>query len=160
MGDIKELFDVLDKCIVLYTNMFNFEHNKYAVIADKDIIQLEDMLKLEQSFVMRSAALEKQRISVQDKLGYNGLTLIEVAGKFTGEINEKLLNYREKLLELLTGIKDINKKSMQLVEVRLRSTEKQLEKSGYIQDIHTYDSDGTMSPSTAAINKSLVTKTI
>ena len=160
MSKFDVFYPVLDECLVFYENMLEFENNKYDVIVRKDIPQLEAMLKIEQAMIMQSNALERHRIEMQNNLGYDGYTLLEMAEQSNGEDCEKLKSYREKLLKALYEIKSINGKSMELIETRLRTSEKRLELSGYVQDMHTYDGTGAVSENNAGINKSLVTKSV
>lgn len=160
MSKFDVFYPVLDECLAFYRNMLEFESNKYNVIVQKDIPKLEAMLKTEQAMIMQSNALERRRIDMQNNLGYDGYTLLEMAERSDGEDCKRLSSYREGLLNALYEIKNINGKSMELIETRLRTSEKRLEISGYIQDMHTYDGTGAVSENNAGINKNLVTKSV
>lgn len=153
-------YSILDESITLYSNMLDFEKSKYQVIVHKDITQLEEMLKVEQAMVMKASLLEKNRSSLQTELGDDGLTLLEMANKAQPADKERLLSYRQKLLGILEEIKAVNAKSMELIELRLKNTESTLERSGYIQDMHTYSKTGAPAENNAGINKSLITKKV
>lgn len=160
MSRYDSFYLMLEESIVLYTNMLDFEKSKYQVIVQKDITQLEEMLKVEQAMIMKASVLEKNRSSLQTQLGEEGLTLLEMAQAAQPDDKERLLSYRQNLLGMLESIKEINAKSLQLVELRLKNSEATLERSGYIQDLHTYDGTGTVSDNNAGINKSLITKNV
>ncbi len=160
MSRYDPFYSMLEESIVLYSNMLDFEKSKYQVIVQKDITQLEEMLKVEQAMIMKASVLEKNRSSLQTQLGEEGLTLLEMAQAAQPDDKERLLSYRQNLLGMLESIKEINAKSLQLVELRLKNSEATLERSGYIQDLHTYDGTGTVSDNNAGINKSLVTKNV
>ncbi len=160
MSRYDPFYSILEESIVLYSNMLDFEKSKYQVIVQKDITQLEEMLKVEQAMIMKASVLEKKRTGLQTQLGEEGLTLLEMAEAAQPEDKERLLTYRSKLLEMLESIKEINAKSLQLVDLRLKNTEATLERSGYIQDLHTYDGTGAVSENNAGINKSLITKNV
>ena len=160
MSKFDVFYPVLDECLAFYRNMLEFESNKYNVIVQKDTPQLEEMLKREQAMIMQSNALERRRVEMQNNLGFEGSTLLEMANHAGGEDGERLNSYRERLLKALDDIKNINGKSMELIEIRLRTSERRLEHSGYVQDMHTYDGTGTVSENNAGINKNLVTKSV
>ncbi len=160
MSRYDPFYSMLEESIVLYSNMLDFEKSKYQVIVQKDITQLEEMLKVEQAMIMKASVLEKNRSSLQTQLGEEGLTLLEMAQAAQPDDKERLLSYRQNLLTMLESIKEINAKSLQLVELRLKNSEATLERSGYIQDLHTYDGTGTVSENNAGINKSLITKNV
>ncbi len=160
MSRYDPFYSMLEESIVLYSNMLDFEKSKYQVIVQKDITQLEEMLKVEQAMIMKASVLEKNRSSLQTQLGEEGLTLLEMAQAAQPDDKERLLSYRQNLLGMLESIKEINAKSLQLVELRLKNSEATLERSGYIQDLHTYDGTGTVSDNNAGINKSLITKNV
>ncbi len=160
MNKLDVFYPVLDDCIALYTNMLEFENSKYTVIVQKDITSLEEMLKVEQALIMKSGVLEKRRVSTQAELGFDGYTLLEMAEQLDTDNRSRLLTYREKLLEQLNAIKSVNSKSMQILNDRLRTTERRLELSGYVQDMHTYNGAGTVAENNAGINKSLISKSI
>lgn len=160
MSRYDPFYSMLEESIVLYSNMLDFEKSKYQVIVQKDITQLEEMLKVEQAMIMKASVLEKNRSGLQTQLGEEGLTLLEMAQAAQPDDKERLLSYRQNLLGMLESIKEINAKSLQLVELRLKNSEATLERSGYIQDLHTYDGTGTVSDNNAGINKSLITKNV
>ncbi len=160
MSKLDVFYPVLDDCIALYTNMLEFENSKYTVIVQKDITSLEEMLKVEQALIMKSGVLEKRRVSTQAELGFDGYTLLEMAEQLDTDNRSRLLIYREKLLEQLNAIKSVNSKSMQILNDRLRTTERRLELSGYVQDMHTYNGAGTVAENNDGINKSLISKSI
>ncbi len=160
MNRLTPFFTILEECVAFYREMLNFENVKHRAIVYKDTPQLEAIIKVEQAFIMRADLLEKKRLSAQAELGSDGFTLLEMAERLAQEERDRLLAYRKDLLAILQDIKEINKKSMQLLDVRLKDSEKRLESSGYIQDMHTYNSTGVAAPRNAGINKSLLAKSI
>ncbi len=160
MSKLTPFYSILDESVTFYSNMLDFEHSKYQVIVQKDVAQLEEMLKVEQAMIMKAGVLEKNRTAAQAQLGKKGLTLLEMADSVQASDRKLLLGYREKLLDVLQEIKNVNAKSMQLLELRLKNTEAALERSGYIQDMHTYNQTGIPTQNDAGINKNLITKSV
>lgn len=160
MSTYTPYYSVLDESVALYGNMLEFEKSKYQVLLQKDVAQLEEMLKVEQAMIMRADVLEKKRSGLQKALGQDGLTLLELADTAQAQDKTKLLSYRTELLSLLENIKKLNAQSMELVKIRLNKAQVSLEHSGYVQDMHTYDGTGTVTGGNAGIQKNIVTKNV
>lgn len=115
-----ELTSLLEKQIELLNHFLELEKSKTDVLITADIVQLDEIVKKEQSYIMQSANLESRRNSFMASVGCPDMPAREFL-----EINKEHQNYPQ-LLELfqtlsdaLTEMDKVNDVNQRLIKSRI-----------------------------------------
>lgn len=112
---IKTLTDELD----IYSEVLELEKKKTVAIVDGDVESLDSTLATEQILSMKINNAEKRRMGVIDGLGLNSKTLLDVVKSANNPDKTKLFRLRQKLIEIIKTIKEINEYNAILIKSRL-----------------------------------------
>lgn len=114
------IIEQLDKLIKLHENLNKLSVQKTEVIKKGDMEALDKFLKNEQKFVKAIEQVERERqlavaslLSEQNKSDSTSLT--DVLSFVTEAEKEKLLQQRERLLQVVQELKDHNSLNQQLI---------------------------------------------
>jgi len=118
---VERLLQVLDEEARLYEDILKISKNKTDVIVKGNVAELENIVKIEQSIVLRINELEDMRDEVVGKLSAEvGLKPSEVSissllGHLKGEQAEKLKCFQERMMAILGELKNINELNAKLI---------------------------------------------
>ncbi|MDQ2085106.1 flagellar protein FlgN [Herbivorax sp. ANBcel31] len=119
---LNSLIDVLNEESRIYENILQISKDKTDVIIGGKVSELDEMTKLEQSFVIKIGKLEILRencieeISNQLNIKSSELTVSELSEHLNEENSKKLIDYKEKIGNILTELKDINDLNSRLIK--------------------------------------------
>lgn len=103
--DYKTLIAFFDEYNAHYRNFLKFEYSKMDMLNKNEIEKLSASLSAEQAFIMKSNALEKQRLAL---LGDNSSkTFEQIVSEAPEEYKSRLEEQRASLSEMIYKIKEI-----------------------------------------------------
>ncbi len=109
----------IDVCKLLGKMVVSEQEKRQALLAH-DSEKIEHIVQSGQALSMQLKNLEEKRISAQNACGFAGLTLNQITEKLTNEDKIKFSPVFKELLSSAGLIKELNKVSMDLVNMELK----------------------------------------
>jgi flagellar biosynthesis/type III secretory pathway chaperone len=131
MNDIENLCLLLDKQIALQKKLFDLENQKSEILIKGKIDQLDNLVNLEQPFIMSTSNIEKQRDSLQRKMGLEGVTLRQIVKEYSNSADNALENKFNELTDIVLNLKKVNRTNQKILNSRLEVVEFVLFEIGY-----------------------------
>jgi len=121
---IEELIATLDREFQVYTEVYSLSKVKRRAIIEGDIKTLDEITKKEQGIIYTLGNLEKARESIMndvyEELQLKNIENIEELIKYLDkDTADKLMDIKEKLMGLLTSIKEENELNSKLIKQSL-----------------------------------------
>ena len=119
---INELITVLDQEARVYENILRMSKNKTNIIVEGKVVELDNIVKLEQSLVLQMGRLEKLREELVEKLaGEIGIkplevTISELMKHINSERAQRLKACQDKLSTTVNELKDTNGINAKLIQ--------------------------------------------
>ncbi|MEG2429550.1 MAG: flagellar export chaperone FlgN [Oscillospiraceae bacterium] len=107
-----------------YQDFVTLENGKFNAMTADDITLIDDFVKKEQAFLLKSRGFERERDCYMDKAKHSELTLREFIPLLDTNFQEKAKELFENLTTSLYALKDINKRCNNLAEIRLHKVSK------------------------------------
>lgn len=143
--DYKALIAFFDEYNAHYRNFLKFEYSKMDMLNKNEIEKLSSSLSAEQAFIMKSNALEKQRLAL---LGDNSSkTFEQIVSEAPEEYKSRLEEQRASLSEMIYKIKEINDTANIIVSERLKKIR------STVGELDTYNGKGAVRKESAAGSK-------
>lgn len=119
---ISKLIDVLKKECEIYKEIRSLASSKKEIIIEGKVSELESLVKLEQSMLIRVGKLDRQREDLTGKitaeLGLNNedATITNICNKIDNKQAEELLSIKEEFMKVLKELKNMNELNSRLVK--------------------------------------------
>ncbi len=127
MSHTEELLKVLEDTTRFLQELSIVEEEKFQAAMKNHILTLEECIKKEQAFVLRSKGLDLKRTSIQKAMGAETLTLKQIIETVDGEDKASLQAAFTELQKTLTDYQEIYHRAKTAIEVNLYRVNKQLE---------------------------------
>jgi flagellar biosynthesis/type III secretory pathway chaperone len=112
--DLDKLISILKSEYELYQNIYNLAKTKKEVIINRDIDQLREIVKKEETYLTKTAKLEEKRIEICKE---NSLT--EILKTVNAPYRTELNLIRDNLVTLFEDLKNINSLNKELLDISL-----------------------------------------
>lgn len=119
---VDKLFEILKKEIEIYGSLEQISSRKTDIIVEGKVSELENIVKLEQSMVVKIAKLEDKReqivnqLSEQLNIQSSEVTISELVKYLGDEQAEKLKSFQDKMVSTLNKLKDANQLNSKLIK--------------------------------------------
>lgn len=115
-----ELISLLEKQVDLLNNFLSLEKKKTDVLIAANIVQLDEIVKKEQSYIMQSSNLENRRNQFMDSIGCPDMSAREfLDNNKEHEQYPQLLKLYESLSSALEEMDKVNEKNQRLIKSRI-----------------------------------------
>lgn len=145
MKDLEKLIIKLGKQLDILSDLLRIETQKSQVIIQGDVAELDKLVNIEQSLVMKSAGMEEQRKILLMELGLGEMTISQVIKECPGAESSGLSGVYTDLLATLLELRKTSDLNQKLLRTRLEVIDYVLSKTG-LQSSETgrYESNGTV----------------
>ncbi|HHW49619.1 MAG TPA: flagellar protein FlgN [Clostridiaceae bacterium] len=119
---IDKLIDILEQENEIYTDILNMSKNKTDIIVKGKISELENIVKLEQSYIARIGKLENEREEIVEKiarqlvLDKDDINISGIIKKLDQENAARLKTCRESIMLTLKELKSVNELNSNLTK--------------------------------------------
>lgn len=111
----------------LYGELASMQQQKLDIILANSVIELDDFVKHEQVYVLKTRSMEEKRLEMQKQLGLGECRFKEMIEQVEdGLQRQQLLDIRTRLANFVEIIQKNNQLCQGLVEERLTSLEKKV----------------------------------
>ena len=117
-------YELMQQYLVFYKEFLEFEKTKLEDVTNNRIDLIDNHVKKEEVFLLRSKGFEVKRESFLKELGLDDLTMSEIIEKTPEGSKEKLSLIFSELSEVLLDLKEINSRCNSMIELRLHRIEK------------------------------------
>lgn len=121
-GLIKELTDILNKENDIYETFLKLSNSKTDLITNGNVSELESIVKIEQSLIIKIAKLEDQREKIVESLSSvlgrkpEEVTISELSSCLGEKEAMELKACQEKILKSINGLKTNNELNSKLIK--------------------------------------------
>lgn len=123
-----EFVDFLNRYLALFQEFFVLETQKYQYIAQGQIDKINEHVKAEEVFMLRSKGMEAERERLMKRAVFPAATFRELLPHFDPEVKEEAEELFEKLSNITMELKEMNLRCNYLTELRLRKVDAALKK--------------------------------
>jgi len=119
---IDKLIDILEQENRIYSDILNISKNKTDIIVKGKVSDLENIVKLEQSYVIRIDKLENERQETVEKLAREleldeeDINISGIIKKLDQENAQRLNACRESIMNTLEELKSLNELNSKLIK--------------------------------------------
>lgn len=119
---IDKLIDILEQENRIYSDILNISKNKTDIIVKGKVSDLENIVKLEQSYVIRIDKLENERQETVEKLAREleldeeDINISGIIKKLDRENAQRLNACRESIMHTLEELKSLNELNSKLIK--------------------------------------------
>lgn len=124
----EEFVDFLNRYLALFQEFFVLETQKYQDIAQGQIDKINEHVKAEEVFMLRSRGMEAERERLMKCVDFPAATFRELLPHFDPEVKEEAEELFEKLSNISLELKEMNLRCNYLTELRLRRVDAALKK--------------------------------
>jgi len=127
--DVKQakiFYDLMQQYVVFYKEFFEFETKKLEDVANNRIDLMDEHVKKEEVFLLKSRGFEVKREAFLKDAGLENMSMSEVIKTSPEEAEGKLEGVFSELSNLLLDLKEINLRCNSMIELRLHRIEKTL----------------------------------
>lgn len=117
----------LEKYAAFYREFLKMEQDKSKAISKNDIESVNDFVKQEQAYMLKTKGLEVERDKITESYGMKDLTLREFLEHIHESKAERANELFNELTELLENLKRVNSSNNTMIELRLHRIGKALE---------------------------------
>jgi len=152
LGSKQELLDFLYEYAGFFTEMEQTETQKLDNLLSRQLERIEHSIAVQQAMDKRLENLEKKRMDLQIKLGFDGMTFTRLIQEFPEENRAELKRLFERIQKSLDNIKYLNQKSMKVAESKLEEIgSTPIKPSANISQYNGYTAKGKMKSSSPSI---------
>ncbi|MDU7336983.1 MAG: flagellar protein FlgN [Clostridium sp.] len=123
-----EFVDFLNRYLALFQEFFVLETQKYQDIAQGQIDKINEHVKAEEVFMLRSKGMEAERERLMKRADFPEATFRELLPHFDPEVKDEAEELFEKLSNITMELKEMNLRCNYLTELRLRKVDAALKK--------------------------------
>lgn len=124
----REFVDFLNRYLALFQEFFVLETQKYQDIAQGQIDKINEHVKAEEVFMLRSKGMEAERERLMKRADVPAGTFRELLPHFDPEVKDEAEELFEKLSNITMELKEMNLRCNYLTELRLRRVDAALKK--------------------------------
>lgn len=124
LNKAKELFNMLNQYLVFYKDFLEFETKKLEDVANNRIKLLDEHVKSEEVYLLKSKGFEIKRQEFIKDLGFENEPMTEVIKTSPEEYKQKLQSVFEELSDTILNLQETNKRCNSMIELRLHSISK------------------------------------
>ena len=118
---MSSLINVLKQQAAVYEDILKISQNKTNIIVEGKVTELENLVKLEQSLVVKVGKLESTReelvgkLSEELKLKSDSINVSELVEHLGADESDELRSHQEKILGILGNLKHANELNSRLI---------------------------------------------
>lgn len=122
MGVIKKLTDILNNENDIYETLLKISNNKKELIVSGKVSELENIVKIEQSLIIKIAKLEDQREKTVESLSSvlgkkpEDITVSELVTRLGQQDSMELKACQDKILKNINSLKEANELNSKLIK--------------------------------------------
>ncbi len=119
---VKQLIDVLNQENEIYDTISKISNNKTNLIVGGKVTELESIIKVEQSLILKISKLEDEREKIVDKLcdllgkKPEEVTISSLAAQLGQNDSAKLKDCQEKMVDTIKSLKNTNDLNSKLIK--------------------------------------------
>ena len=116
----KKLFlDFLIEYLVFFNKMVEVEHQKLDALLSNELPRIEHIISLAQATSKELENMENNRMILQEKAGFGGMTFSEILENLEDEEKEEFSNIFQKLQTCISEVKHYNIKSIDIAKTNI-----------------------------------------
>ena len=123
-----ELFRFFQRYLAFYNDFLQLETKKYNDIAINNVSSLDQHVKSEEAFMLKSKGLELERDRLVARTGKPDATFRELIPLFESPLQEQIQKIYNELSQVLLNLKETNLRCNYLTDLRLHRIEIDLKK--------------------------------
>jgi len=144
----------LQEYLSFYKEFLQLETEKYNDMTQNNIGLLDERVKTEQAFMLKSKGLELERERLWAQAGSPNSTLQESIPLFDSSVQGQLKEIYKELLQVLFDLKETNLRCNYLTELKLHKVEVDLQKLKNHPELEErYDSKAKSHPASGVLSK-------
>lgn len=119
---LREILDILEQEARIYGSILKLSRDKTGIIVEGRVSELENMVRLEQTFIMQLGRLEAIRSGLigklADELGLNSsdITISDLKGKIDDTQADGLQKCQLKMTGIINELKNVNELNSKLIK--------------------------------------------
>lgn len=122
----KTFYDMMRNYLVFYKEFLEFESKKLDDVANNRIKLIDEHVKNEEVFLLKSRGLEVKRQAFLKELGLENMQMKEIIKQTPQEIRGELEIIFGELSETVLDLQEINKRCNSMIEIRLHNIDRTL----------------------------------
>jgi len=146
MKDLEKLSALLLKLAETQNKLLELEKRKTDVLVKGNIVQLEEIMRLEQPHLMNMSNIEKQRRSLQAELGLAEVPLLQIIKEHDPHNEFLFQNRYDGLSDTIRKLRKTNAMNQAILQTRLHAISEYVSMVGLRETGVTYHSNGKMTP--------------
>lgn len=124
----EELLLFLRRYLAFYKEFLLLEANKYDDMVQNRLNLLDEHVKTEEAYMLKSRGMEAEREKLWAKAGYPGVTFLQLVPLLDPSLQEQAKGIYDELLQVLYDLKETNLRCNQLTELKLHRIEADIQK--------------------------------
>ncbi len=139
MHGYERLLCLLDQTVGAQKKLLELEHRKTSIITHGTVQEMDEVLLLEQSLIMKVAGLEERREAMQKEMGLAGMTLREIVNQYDSENASGFTDRLHALSSVLLELQKTNRLNMSILKSRLSVLNRLMVITGMKEPVLTYE---------------------
>lgn len=121
-GLVAKLVEILDRENEIYETLYKLSNNKTELISGGKVQELEKIVKVEQTLVIKISKLEEQREKIVGELCTvlglkpEAVTISELSAKLGDDKSTLLKECKDRMLKIINKLKDTNELNSRLIK--------------------------------------------
>lgn len=134
-----EISKTLREYVKFYNDFLLFEQNKFEAVEQNKLNLLDDLVKQEEAFVLKSRGMEQNRMQSQADAGFADSKLRDLIDEAPEDMKEELQTMFKQLNEIVNNIQHVNERCNIAIKARLSAIDRAMEKIKSEEEQKTYD---------------------
>lgn len=126
VNQVKIFYNLMQQYLVFYKEFLDFETKKLDDVANNRIDIMDEHVKKEEVFLLKSRGFEAKREEFLKNAGFENMSMSEVINTSPEESRGQLSDVFSELSDILLDLKEINSRCNSMIELRLHRIEKTL----------------------------------
>ncbi|NCC86417.1 MAG: hypothetical protein EOM05_00925 [Clostridia bacterium] len=122
----KTFYDLMQQYLVFYKEFLEFETKKLDDVANNRIDIMDEHVKKEEVFLLKSRGFEVKREEFLKNVGLENMSMSEVIKTSPEESRGQMSDAFSELSDIVLDLKEINSRCNSMIELRLHRIEKTL----------------------------------
>ncbi len=136
-----------------YSDFLMLESEKYQIVSRNQFRRLDEFIKQEQVFLLKSKSYEQKRESYLTQFGNKTLTFGELVETISDETYQnKYRDLHQQLSDILRDLKEANRVCNFLIELHLRKIDNRIKRMEHLPETDHFYGPGTQSTNSAHSN--------
>ena len=136
-----EYLEFLKNYLNVLKEFIEVENKKFEILSLNQLDMLDECVKLEEVYLLKTRGLEQERIKYMQRLGYPDIKFRKLIPLLPEEMQTEYTSVFEEMSEIVKKLKRINLQANSAAKIRLQQIEKAIEKlentsskSGYTKE--------------------------